>query len=152
MAQRFRQSGKEKLIALVLSDFDPEGEDIAHSFAQSMRDDFGIEQVVGIKVCLRHEQVLDHDLPVNFDAKKKSSRYAKFAAKYGDWVHEVEALLVEERVRLLRAAIDSALDVDAFNREVDAEKEDAAHLAEVRKRVLGAISGCFSVDEEGGGR
>ena len=27
---------------MVLSDFDPEGEDIAHSFARSMRDDFGI--------------------------------------------------------------------------------------------------------------
>src|SRR5262249_55952988 len=37
MAKRFRRSGKEQLILLVLSDFDPEGEDIAHSFARSMR-------------------------------------------------------------------------------------------------------------------
>ncbi len=34
MAQRFWQSGKEKLVVLILTDFDPEGEDIAHSLHQ----------------------------------------------------------------------------------------------------------------------
>ena len=38
----YKASGKDKLIILVLSDFDPEGEDIPHSFARSMRDDFGV--------------------------------------------------------------------------------------------------------------
>ena len=42
---------------LVLSDFDPEGEDIAHSFARSMRDDFGIDQIELVKVALTDRQV-----------------------------------------------------------------------------------------------
>ncbi len=50
MAQRFRKSSKEKLVLLLLSDFDPDGEEIAHSFARSMRDDFGIEDIHPIKV------------------------------------------------------------------------------------------------------
>jgi hypothetical protein len=148
MARRFWKSGKEQLIVLVLSDFDPEGEDIAHSFARSMRDDFGVEQTLALKVCLTHEQVLDRDLPVTFDIKKKSSRYKRFAAKYGDRAHELEALPVEERTRLLREAIDSVLNVGAFNREVDAEKEDAGRLAEVRRRALNYLGELIA---EGGG-
>src|SRR5262249_46308333 len=49
MARRYRMSGRERLILVVLSDFDPEGEDIAHSFARSMRDDFGVYQVEAVK-------------------------------------------------------------------------------------------------------
>lgn len=45
MARRFKASGKERLILLVVSDADPEGMDIAESFGRSMRDDFGIEAI-----------------------------------------------------------------------------------------------------------
>ena len=51
MQQRFLKSGKEKLIVLFLTDFDPDGEEIAHSFVRSMRDDFDVP-VEGVKVAL----------------------------------------------------------------------------------------------------
>jgi hypothetical protein len=140
MSQRFRASGKATLIILVLSDFDPEGEDIAHSFARSMRDDFGLD-VVARKVCLTYDQVKARDLPQTFDIKKKSARYKRFAEKYGDRAHELEALPAAERARLLREAIDEVLDIDAYNREIDAEREDAARIEELRGQVMGAIAG-----------
>jgi hypothetical protein len=139
MCQRFRASGKERLIILILSDFDPEGEDIAYSFARSMRDDFGVE-IVPKKVCLTHGQVLARDLPQTFDIKKKSARYKKFAAKYGDRAHELEALSVAERSALLRRAIDEVIDVDAYNREIDAEAEDAARIHVMRQKALEALA------------
>lgn len=52
IAERFRKSGKSKLILLILSDFDPDGQEIAHSLARSLRDDFGIENIDPIKVAL----------------------------------------------------------------------------------------------------
>jgi hypothetical protein len=140
MSQRFRASGKDTLIVLVLSDFDPEGEDIPHSFARSMRDDFGITNIVAKKVCLTHEQVLERDLPVTFDIKKGGKRYKKFAAKYGDRVHELEALPIADRVELLREAIESVLDVEAYNREVEAEKEDAARIEVMRRKAVAALA------------
>jgi hypothetical protein len=136
MCQRFKESGKDKLIILVLSDFDPEGEDIAHSFARSMRDDFGIKEVVAKKVCLTYEQVRERDLPPNFEAKTTSSRYKQFAAKYGDSVYELEALHPSERARLLTEAIDEVIDVDAFNRELDQERADAAKIEGLRKAMV----------------
>jgi hypothetical protein len=139
MCQRFRASGKDKLIVLVLADFDPEGEDIPHSFARSMRDDFGITNIVAKKVCLTYDQVLERDIPQTFDIKTKGSRYDKFAAKYGDRAHELEALPVGDRAELLREAIASVLDVDAYNREVEAEKEDAAQIEAIRRKAVAAM-------------
>jgi ParB-like nuclease domain len=141
MSQRFRESGKANLIILILSDFDPEGEDIAHSFVRSMRDDFGITEIIPKKVCLTYEQVLERKLPRTFDIKKTSPRYKKFSAKYGDRVHELEALPSAERSRLLTEAIDEVMDIDAFNREVDAEREDAALIAGLRTKVGPALTG-----------
>ncbi len=133
--QRFKKSGKHKLVLLILSDFDPEGEDIAHSFARSMRDDFGVQSVHAKKVCLTHEQVLERNIPKTFDIKKSTSRYRKFAARYGDRAHELEALSPQERARLLEEAILEVMDVEASNAEVDAEAEDAAKLQGLREAV-----------------
>jgi hypothetical protein len=135
MAQRFRRSGKQKLILLALSDFDPEGEDIAHSFARSLRDDFGIVGVEAIKVALTAEQVADMGLPPIMKAKKDSSRYQGFVDRYGDDVFELEAIPPDRLQSILSNAIDAVIDVKAFNAEVDAEKRDAAHLDGVRRHV-----------------
>jgi hypothetical protein len=151
MCERFRASGKEQLIILVLSDFDPEGEDIPHSFVRSMRDDFGLENVKAMKVALTYQQVLDRDLPVTFDIKKSSSRYKKFAALYGDRAHELEAIPPADLQQLLTEAIEAVLDVAAYNGEIDAERQDAAQLDVYRRRVLAAIGpqdGAPAVDEE----
>jgi hypothetical protein len=132
MARRFRRSGKERLILLALSDFDPEGEDIAHSFARSMRDDFGVEEIVPIKVALTPQQVAAMNLPPMMKAKEKSSRAKRFKARHGDDVFELEAVEPARLQQILRDAIDAVLDVDAFNAEIEAEKRDAAHLDGLR--------------------
>lgn len=75
---RFKQSGKKKLILLMLTDFDPDGEQIASSFARSMRDDFGLTDIHAIKVALTAWDVESEDLPSDLDAKPTSSNYAKF--------------------------------------------------------------------------
>jgi hypothetical protein len=135
MQQRFLRSGREKLIILAVGDFDPEGEDIAHSFARSMRDDFDVEDVEAIKVALTSEQVQQLQLPPKMKAKKTSSRYDNFVEQHGEDVFELEALPPDELQRVLRQSIDSVLDIDAFNKEITAEKRDAAQLASIRKTL-----------------
>lgn len=139
MARRFRLSGKDKLIVLILSDFDPDGESIAESFARSMRDDFGIEALVPIKVALIAGQVKKLGLPPGMQAKKSSSQFRKFTRRYGTDVFELEAVQPDDLQRLLREAIESVLDVESFNREVEAEKVDAAFLEEAGQRAKFAL-------------
>jgi ParB/Sulfiredoxin domain len=136
MAQRYRKSGKETLVLLLVSDFDPDGEEIAHSFARSMRDDFGIARIHPIKVALTADQVEEFELPPLMKAKKGSSNRAKFVRSHGEHVWEVEALPPEQLQVILDEAIRSVLDLKAFNREVKSEREDAGHLAGVRQTVV----------------
>jgi hypothetical protein len=136
MAERFHRSGKENLVVLMLSDFDPDGREIAQSFARSMRDDFGISNIVPIRVALTGDQVKELGLPPVMKAKRSSHQYGKFVEMHGDNVHELEAVEPTKLQTILRTAIDSVLDIKALNREIDAEKADAQQLAAIRRTVL----------------
>jgi 5S rRNA maturation endonuclease (ribonuclease M5) len=137
IAERFRKSGKGKLVLLILSDHDPDGEEIAQSFARSLRDDFDIiADLHPVKVALTEGQVRDLRLPPKLEAKASSSNYLKFANQYGTVAHELEAVEPAELQRILRDAINQVLDRDAFHAELDAEAEDAARLGVVRKDIL----------------
>jgi hypothetical protein len=141
MAERYYQSGKEKLVLLFLSDFDSEGQDIPHSFARSMRDDFDVFDIEAIKVALTEEQVLEMGLPPQMKAKPTSSRYEKFTDQYGENTFELEAVEPAALQQILRDAIDSVLDLDAFNAEIDAEKRDVGRLDGLRKQLKTLLDG-----------
>ena len=143
MAERFASSGKEKLVLLILSDHDPDGEEIASSFARSMRDDFGITSIMPIKVALTVEQIEQFQLPPQMTAKTTSSNYGKFAEKHGDAAYELEALNPADLQQVLRDAIKSVVDRDLLDQEIAAEKADAAKLDALRrqtKRLLAGVS------------
>jgi hypothetical protein len=150
MAKRFKMSGKEKLLLLVLCDWDPEGEDIGKSFARSMRDDFGIRDVEAVKVALTREQVRDMKLPPEMKAKSGSSRRKKFVEQHGDDVFELEAVPPNRLQEILTEAIDNVIDVDAFNAEVEREKQEAAYLDGVRQVVKTSLTGLdgFNFNEQ----
>jgi hypothetical protein len=135
MAQRFRRTGKDRLILLVLADLDPEGDDIAHSFARSMRDDFGIKSVEFIKVALTVAQVAELGLPPGPTAKADSSRRKKFVQAHGEYVYELEAVAPERLQRILRETIESVIDMRLFRQEQAREKKDSAYLAGVRNTI-----------------
>jgi hypothetical protein len=142
MQRRFRKSGKEKLIVLFLTDFDPDGEEIAHSFVRSMRDDFDVGSIEGMKVALTGEQVRKLKLPPMMQAKSGSAHYEKFTSEHGHNVFELEAIPPEKLQELLEGTIDRIMDKQAFNAELDAEKDDAVFLAAARQRVQGALAEC----------
>jgi hypothetical protein len=141
MVQRFWKSGKDRLVLLVVSDFDPEGEDIAHSFARSLRDDFEIQSITPIKVALTKQQVVGMNLPPGMIAKQASTRRKGFVGRHGENVYELESVPPDRLQQILRDAIDSVIDIEAFNRELAAEKEDAGNLEGVRRRVHHALAG-----------
>jgi hypothetical protein len=141
MAQRFEWSGKGRLILLLLSDFDPDGEAIAESLARSMRDDFGIDDLVPIKVALTADQVDELGLQPQMEAKRTSSQYKKFVDRHGTDVFELEAVSPEELQQLLTDAIEDVLDRDAFDAETAAEREEAAFLDGARQRACAALAG-----------
>ena len=139
--RRFKHSGKSKLVLLMLTDFDPDGEEIAKSFARSLRDDFGMKNIHPIKVALTADDVRDNDLPSDMDAKPSSPNYKKFVAKHGVKVAELDAAPVKLLQSSLRKAIESVIDVEEFNAQIDLERQDSAHVEAHRRVVFNAIRG-----------
>jgi len=138
IAQRFKDSGKAKLVILAVSDLDPDGDEIAHSLGLRLRDDFRVSEVTAIKTALTMEQVGKLKLPKKFErAKTGSANYKRYVEAYHtDFVWELEALNPRVLQKLLTAAIDSVLDRRAYNAEVAQERADAAHNAAIREIVL----------------
>ena len=142
LALRFRQSGKARLVLLMLTDFDPDGDEIAASFARSLRDDFKIQYIHAVKVALTAEDVQNYDLPSDMDAKVSSPNYQKFLEKYGSTkVVELDAAPVKLLQSKLREAIESVIDVTEFNAQVEQEVQDSAHIQAHRQVVFEAING-----------
>jgi len=140
LARRFQRSGKERLVVLFVSDFDPEGESIAESFARSLRDDFGIANITPVKVALTADQVMTLGLPPVMKAKAGSSRRKGFVDRNGEHVFELEALAPERLQGFLRAAIEGVLDLALFHAEVDRERQDAVGLDGLRQRARMALA------------
>lgn len=143
LAERYELSGKERLIVIVLSDFDPEGEMIPHVGGRTLRDDFGIERVSIIKAGVTREQIEQNDLPQQNFAKEESSNYQWFVERQaGDnSVYELEALPPEALLDDLERVVQSVLDIDLYNAEVQREKEEAAYLKTARKKLVEAMEG-----------
>jgi ParB-like chromosome segregation protein Spo0J len=141
LIRRFKRTGKSKLVLLMMTDFDPDGEQIASSFVSSLRDDFGLKNVTYTKVLLTAEDVIEHDLPSDMDAKESSPQYSKFVARHGYKAVELDAVPVTLIQARLRSAINSAIDIGLYNQQVVQEEKDAALIEAKRLAALGFIKG-----------
>ena len=92
-----------------------------------------------VKVALTADQVVGLGLKPQMQAKRGSSQYRKFVEQHGTAVFELEAVPPEDLQKLLTEAIDEVIDTEAFNAEVDAEREDAAFLHGARQRACLAL-------------
>ena len=137
--QRFKRSGKSKLVLLMLTDFDPDGEQIAASFARSLRDDFGMFNIHPVKVALTAADVKQYDLPSDIDAKESSPNYEKFIEKHGTKVVELDACPVKLLQTKLRESINSVIDVDEYLAQIKLEEEDSANVEAYRQVVVETI-------------
>lgn len=136
LVKRFVHSKKARLVLLILSDFDPDGEEIAASFPRSLRDDFGISNLTAHKVALSGDDVREYNLPCNMDAKPSSPNYKKFVERHGVHVAELDAAPVTLLQDKLREAIQACLDMEIFRAELDKERKDAAEIQATKQIVL----------------
>jgi ParB-like nuclease domain len=144
LAERFIASNKERLILIVLSDYDPEGEMIVQAAGRTLHE-LGVEEcdLTVIKAAVTRVQIEKYDLPEQNFAKESSSNYDWFVArnKGDDSVYELEAMQPEIMLRELDAIICSVIDLDLFEREVQAETEEAAYLEAMQKTVAELLKG-----------
>ena len=136
MVQRFTQSGKALLVLLILSDFDPDGEEIAKSFPRSLRDDFGLSDVIAHKVAISADDVRENGLPSDMEAKVSSPNYKKFVASHGVHVAELDAAPVDLLQDKLRDAYRELSRYGNIQGELAKEKEKTTPSLPRQRRRL----------------
>jgi hypothetical protein len=141
IVKRFNASGKEKLILILLSDFDSDGISITDSVVGYMLHDFAAynineESLHPVRAGLWKHQVQEMDNPPTaLEPNFKSSNYTRFVEEHGTECWELEAVPPDHLQRILRETIDSVIDIEAFNAEVDAERGDAVQLQATRNQL-----------------
>jgi len=148
LQQRFLKSGKSRLVLLMLTDFDPDGEMIASSFARSLRDDLGLVNIVAVKVALNADDVINYNLPSDMDAKPSSPNYESFVERFGTKAVELDAIPVQLLQQKLREAIEQYLDMDEFNAQLKLEQQDAVEIEAYRKVLMETITPIKKDDSE----
>ena len=138
IAKRYKDSGKEGLTLILLTDCDPDGDVIANSIPQRLRDDHRIEKIKPFRCALTMEQVNDLKLPESFErAKETSPNYRRYMEKYDtDLVWELEAVPPKTIQKMLRDVIVGVIDRKAYNAEVAQQEMDVRHIAVKRARLL----------------
>lgn len=135
--RRYRNSGKERLILLVVSDLDPAGMTISEDLVKSFRRDFDVQKIDAYKVSLTIEQVRGFGLEPSMEAKKKSPSYREYVRRYGTTnAYELEAMEPADLADSLTKAIEQVIDVDAFNSELEKEQHDAAEIIALKRQAM----------------
>lgn len=137
MVDRFRASGREKLIVVVFSDLDPEGQDIPNAFGLSLRDDLDVdpEKLVIVKAALTHEQTQELDLHEGQLAKEDSARYQRYVDAYGPRCWELEAVPTDTLFEIGEATVRRTIDMDVFEDQLSKQDDEQAELSEYRGEV-----------------
>ncbi len=142
---RYKNSGKKRLIVIVLSDYDPEGEQIPQVGGRTIRDDFFVPATDFkiIKAGVTREQITRYKLPSQNFAKESSGNLKWFVERNGgdDAVYELEALPPEGMLGDLDQIIRSVIDIELFNKEVAIEKEESRFLVAAKKTAANALKG-----------
>ena len=138
--RRFRESGKERMTLIVVSDYDPSGFALAEDAIRSLRDLHSVP-VDGHRVAVTREQIEELNLSEDFNpVKEEGKRLNKFIKQTGDdktW--EVEALGSQYLVDQIKAAIEANMDMEVYE-QVCAEEEDGCEeLCRIREEIASQL-------------
>jgi len=136
MSERFDNSGKEEMVLVVISDFDPEGLELADDAIRSLRDLWNVP-INYARVAVTEEQIEEHDLAEDFNpAKETSPRYQSFIDRTGDdktW--ECEALELDYLQEELTRVIEENMNMEIFEKEQELEESDTEEIHRVRSEL-----------------
>jgi hypothetical protein len=131
LKQRFEKSGKARLIIIVASDLDPEGDAIAQAMIRSMRDDFNLRNVTGIRAALTMDQVKHYKLIPGGKAKTTSKNYKKYINNYNtNDVYELESVEPKILQQIITETIEQVINQDLYLDQLFEESNDTKALEE----------------------
>jgi hypothetical protein len=126
------------MIALYVGDHDPSGCDMRESDIPGRLEKYGngTAEVDFRVIALTMEQITEHDLP-SISAKPKDPRHNAYVKSHGNKCWELDALDPRTLRSILRTAVESLIDWDAWNAAKDEERNDKRGFEAALRRWSG---------------
>ena len=110
-------TGDKPTKILLLTDFDPSGEDMVRDLTKRM-EKYGAQDFTVEKITLTKPQIHSFRLPPMM-AKKSDPRYMSFTEAHGNQVVELDALPPDELEKITVEAIENYIEDEPWNDEVE---------------------------------
>ncbi len=134
--ERLHSHNDKKPVMLYFGDFDPSGMEMLKSMEITLRQELCAPQIEFKRIALHKDDIFTHKLPHSPNALKKTdTRAKKHIEAYGELAVELDALSPDILVQKIRSAIESELDIDAFNQEVEKNNLELDLLNKVKSDV-----------------
>lgn len=131
--------GKDPVV-LYLGDLDPSGVQMFEANIETLEHEMDVVGAEFHRIALNPDQVAEYNLPTDPDAGKTTDpRYRVYVQSYGETFVELDALHPSDLQGILRAAIESHLNMEAFRDQQDEEDEDDTIVAELQEEIGGLI-------------
>lgn len=143
----------EDIVVIHLGDHDPSGIDMTRDIADRLRLFTGTDRISVERVALNMSQVEQYSPPPN-PTKLSDSRSSGYVDEYGASSWELDALDPTTLVGVMRDAIESHLDRDLFDAQVERQEEERKQIFEVYEswdEVLTYLADEDGVVRRGGG-
>jgi len=141
---RNRLSGyaNKKAVMLYFGDFDPSGVEMLESMKTTLTEELEIHGIEFKRIALNKDDIFSYNLPHDPDALKESdTRAKKFKERYGTYAVELDALRPDVLEEKIKNAIESELDIEAFNSEIKKHNEEINLLESLREKVVEFVGG-----------
>ena len=136
----FRQrltSQNRPAVMLYFGDFDPSGLEMLQAMQTTFINELGVRDIEFKRMALLQEDISLYNLPHKFNALKMTdTRAKKHIQKYGHLAVELDALRPDILEAKIKNAIESELNIEAFNHEVRQHFEEIIGIKKCRQRVV----------------
>jgi hypothetical protein len=121
---------------LYFGDLDPSGMEMLTAMEITLRQELNAPWIEFKRIALLEEDISTYKLPHNPKALKRTdTRANKHLAAYGELAVELDALRPDVLEQKIRSAIESELDIDAFNQEVEKNNSEFELLDRLKNDV-----------------
>jgi hypothetical protein len=138
MAARFAGAAErgQRPVLIYLGDLDPSGVAIPKALARNMAEHHGVEVEV-IRAALNPDDIDWYNLPVSFEAAKTTDpNYRTWLEEYGDQRPvELDALHPADLSDLVKAELETAIDMTDFEEQMAIEERERAQLKQAKRDV-----------------
>lgn len=140
---RQRLTSQNRLaVMLYFGDFDPSGVEMLEAMKTTLEHELGVVGLEFKRIALLKDDISIYNLPHNPNALKRTdTRARKHIENHGYLAVELDALRPDVLEQKIREAIESELDIEAFNYEVREHNREIDLLNNLRKKVVEFMGG-----------